>query len=55
MGKERKSVGIEFKRCVQVVRSAYQTPGMKRIVVFAFSFTVKCLLCNLNFRFIFRL
>lgn len=36
MGKERKSVGIEFKRCVQVVRSAYQTPGMTRIVMFAF-------------------
>ena len=36
MGKERKSLGIEFKRCVQVVRSAYQTPGTKRIVMFAF-------------------
>ena len=36
MGKERKSVGIEFKRCVQVVRSAYQTPGMKRILMFVF-------------------
>lgn len=60
MGKERKSLGIKFKRCVQVVRSAYQTPGMKRIVMFVFlrvfSFTLKCLLgIYLNFRLILRL
>ena len=36
MGKERKPLGIKLKRCVQVVQSTYQTPGMKRIVMFAF-------------------